>query len=46
MAGILQKKSKAFISWSGDKARTCADFLSDLLNKIFAWSTRGQVLET
>jgi len=35
MDGILQKKNKAFISWSGNKARTCADFLSDLLNKIF-----------
>ena len=35
MAEVLQKKNKAFISWSGNKARTCADFLSDLLNKIF-----------
>ncbi|MCB6621518.1 toll/interleukin-1 receptor domain-containing protein [Mediterraneibacter sp. 210702-DFI.5.30] len=35
MDGILQKKNKAFISWSENKARTCADFLSDLLNKIF-----------
>ena len=35
MNEISQKKNKAFISWSGDKAKLCADFLSNLLNKIF-----------
>ena len=35
MTELLQTKNKAFISWSGDKANLCADFLSALLNKVF-----------
>lgn len=35
MDEVYQKKNKTFISWSGNKAKICADFLSNLLNRIF-----------
>lgn len=35
MEEIYPEKNRAFISWSGEKAKMCSDFLSELLNRIF-----------